>query len=235
MDYRLSRSVKPYRDPPRASLGLNAFAMRHLLRSIDFVLLLITAVGLIAGLMFAAFGRSAIAQASWTAGALPVLLALSISIVQELRRRETGIDVLALLAIGFALALGEHLTAAVISLMLASGRALENYAKERARREMTALLAHAPRYANRFEAGEWRRVELDAIHAGDRLLVCSGEFVPGLLASGRSITRCPELRAQGSGKRAKSARPHCRARDAAPPGARACPSPRDRLRGFRRI
>src|ERR1700741_3519943 len=136
MDHRLSRSIKPYRDPTRASLGLNAFAMRRLLRSIDFVLLLITALGLIAGLMFGAFGRSAIAHALWTAGAVPVLLAMSVSSGQALRRHEAGIDVLALLAIGFALALGEYLTAAVISLMLASGRALENYAQERARREM---------------------------------------------------------------------------------------------------
>lgn len=159
--------------------------MQRFLRSIDFVLLLITALSLITGLMFAALGRSAVAHALWTAGAVPVLLALSISIAQALRRHEAGIDVLALLAIGFALALGEYLTAAVISLMLASGRALECYAQERARREMTALLAHAPRYANRFEAGEWCRVELDAVHPGDRLLVRSGEFVPvdGTLAS----------------------------------------------------
>lgn len=128
--------------------------------------------------MFTAFGRGAIAHALWTAGAVPVLLALSVSIVQALWRHEAGIDILALLAIGFGLALGEYLTAAVISLMLASGRALENYAQERARREMTALLAHAPRRANRFEGGEWCRVELDAVRPGDRLLVRSGEFVP---------------------------------------------------------
>jgi heavy metal translocating P-type ATPase len=128
--------------------------------------------------MFAARGQSAIAHALWTAGAAPILLALSVSIVHALWRHEAGVDVLALLAIGFALALGEYLTAAVISLMLASGRALEKYAQERARREMTALLARAPRYANRFEAGEWRRVELDAVRPGDRLLVRSGEFVP---------------------------------------------------------
>jgi heavy metal translocating P-type ATPase len=152
--------------------------MRRLLRSIDFVLLLITALSLIAGLMFAALGRSAVAHALWTAGALPVLLALSVSIVQALRRHEAGIDVLAMLAIGFALALGESLTAAVIALMLASGRALENYAQGCAEREMIGLLARAPRHANRFEADEWRRVELDEVRTGDRLLVRSGEFVP---------------------------------------------------------
>ncbi|WP_343666836.1 heavy metal translocating P-type ATPase [Paraburkholderia tropica] len=152
--------------------------MRRLLCSIDFILLLIAALGLIGGLMLTAFGRGVIAHAVWTVGAAPVLLALSISIFQALRRREAGIDVLALLAIGFALALGEFLTASVIALMLASGRALEHYAHERARREMTALLAHAPHYANRFEGGEWLRVELDAVVPGDRLLVRSGEFVP---------------------------------------------------------
>ncbi len=161
-----------------ASLELDAFAMRRLLRSIDFVLLLVTALSLMAGLGLAAFGRSALAHASWAAGAVPVLAALSVSIAQALRRHQAGVDVLALLATGFALALGEYLTAAVISLMLASGRALETYAQERARREMTALLAHAPRYANRFEAGQWCRVELDAVGAGDRLLVRSGEWVP---------------------------------------------------------
>ena len=152
--------------------------MRRLLRSIDFVLLLIAALGLITGLILLALGRSMAAQASWAIGTLPILLALSVSIAQALRRHEAGIDVLALLAIGFALALNEYLAAAVISLMLASGRALEHYAQERARREMTALLARAPRYANRFEAGAWCRVELDAVRPGDRLLVRSGEFVP---------------------------------------------------------
>jgi heavy metal translocating P-type ATPase len=152
--------------------------MQRVLRSIDLALLLVAALSLIVGLIFAALGRRAIADASWTLGALPVGLALLVSIVQALRRREVGADVLALLAIGFALTLGESLTAAVIALMLASGHALENYAQQRARREMTALLARAPRDANRFESGEWRHVQLDVVQPGDRLLVRSGEFVP---------------------------------------------------------
>ncbi|BCG03582.1 cation transporter (plasmid) [Paraburkholderia sp. PGU19] len=146
--------------------------------SVDLALLVVSAGSLLAGLLFAALGRGAVAHALWAAGALPVMLALSVSIVTALRRHEAGVDVLALLAIGFALGLSEFLTAAVISLMLASGRALEQYAQERARREMTALLNRAPRHANRFEAGEWRRVELDTVRPGDRLLVRNGEFVP---------------------------------------------------------
>jgi cation transport ATPase len=148
------------------------------LPAVDLALLLVSAGSLVGGFAFAALGDDVVAKALWAAGALPVLLALSVSIVQALRRHEAGVDVLALLAIGLSLGLKEFLTAAVISLMLASGRALERYAQERARREMTALLSRAPRHANRFEAGEWRPVELDSVRPGDRLLVRNGEFVP---------------------------------------------------------
>ncbi|MEM5339753.1 heavy metal translocating P-type ATPase [Paraburkholderia azotifigens] len=148
------------------------------LRSVELVLLAASAVSLVTGIVFAALDDVALAHALWAVGTLPVLLALLVSIVKALQRHEAGVDVLALLAIGFALGLSEFLTAAVISLMLASGRALEAYAQERARREMTALLSRAPRHANRFEGGEWRRVELDAVRPGDRLLVRSGDLVP---------------------------------------------------------
>lgn len=151
--------------------------MPRFLRLVDSILLLIAASSLVAGLIVAAFGRSAVAHALWLAGALPVLIALTMSILKALLRREAGVDILALLAIVFALALGEYLTGAVISLMVASGRALESYAQQRAQREMTALLSRAPRFANRLENGEWCRVTLDSVRPGDRLLVRSGEFV----------------------------------------------------------
>jgi heavy metal translocating P-type ATPase len=152
--------------------------MPRTFRSVELVLLAVSAASLVAGIVLAALDSVALAHALWAVGTLPVLLALLVSIVKALRRHEAGVDVLALIAIGFALGLGEFLTAAVISLMLASGRALEAYAQERARREMTALLSRAPRHANRFEGGEWRRVELDAVRPGDRLLVRSGDLVP---------------------------------------------------------
>ncbi|WP_260436049.1 heavy metal translocating P-type ATPase [Burkholderia sp. Bp9143] len=106
------------------------------------------------------------------------MLALTITVVKAVARRQAGIDVLAWLAIGLAIALDETLTAAVIALMLASGRTLEQYAQDRAQREMTALLGRAPRQATRFEHGEWRSVAPETIVPGDRLLVRSGECVP---------------------------------------------------------
>lgn len=146
--------------------------------SVDFALLVVSALTLAAGAACAALGREALAHGVWLMGALPILAVLTLSIARALMRRESGVDILAWLAIGLAVALGETLAAAVIALMVASGRALETYARTRAKREMTALLSRAPRSANRFEAGEWRTVALDAVRPGDRLLVRGGEFVP---------------------------------------------------------
>ncbi len=146
--------------------------------SIDLLLLIVAAVTLASGGVCMAFGLPSLARIAWLAGTLPILLALTVSLAKAVARRQAGIDVLAWLAIGLAIVLDETLTAAVIALMLASGRTLEQYAQHRAQREMTALLGRAPRRATRFENGEWRSVALETIVPGDRLLVRSGEFVP---------------------------------------------------------
>ena len=106
-----------------------------------------------------------------------------------LLRREVGLDLLALAAIAGALLLGENLTAAVVAVMLASGRLLESFAERRADREMSALLARAPRTANIYRGDGLQVVPLDAVQPGDRLLVRHGEIVPvdGTLASGLAV------------------------------------------------
>ncbi|MDW9249654.1 heavy metal translocating P-type ATPase [Burkholderia cepacia] len=146
--------------------------------SIDLVLLILAAATLAGGGVCVAFGQPSLARFAWLLGTLPVLLALTVSLVKAVMRRQAGIDVLAWLAIALAVVLDETLAAAVIALMLASGRTLERYAQDRAQREMSALLGRAPRQATRFENGEWRSVVPDTLVPGDRLLVRSGEFVP---------------------------------------------------------
>ncbi|MCA8216396.1 heavy metal translocating P-type ATPase [Burkholderia cepacia] len=146
--------------------------------SIDLVLLILAAATLAGGGVCVAFGQPSLARFAWLVGTLPVLLALTVSLVKAVMRRQAGIDVLAWLAIALAVVLDETLAAAVIALMLASGRTLERYAQDRAQREMSSLLGRAPRQATRFENGEWRSVAPDTLVPGDRLLVRSGEFVP---------------------------------------------------------
>ena len=77
-----------------------------------------------------------------------------------------------------ALAVGELLAAAVIAVMLASGRALEAWAAGRARRDLHALLERAPRTARRYRGQALETVRLDAVMPGDLLLVAPGELVP---------------------------------------------------------
>jgi heavy metal translocating P-type ATPase len=131
------------------------------------------------------------AQVQWAtvfmvAGTVPILAAVLIDSVASLVRGKLGLDLIALISIGGAIALDEYVAAGVIGLMLAGGRALEDFAEARARREMTALLARVPRTANRYENGQLGAVPLQDVAIGDRLLVRAGETVPvdGLLRDG---------------------------------------------------
>ncbi|HEX6454858.1 MAG TPA: hypothetical protein VF060_36020 [Trebonia sp.] len=100
------------------------------------------------------------------------------SAVDSVRRGRLGVDVIALLAVAGAVAVRELLAAAVISVMLASGRALEAWAALRARQDLSALLDRAPRIARRYRDGSVEIVPLDAVAAGDLLLAASGDVVP---------------------------------------------------------
>jgi heavy metal translocating P-type ATPase len=146
--------------------------------SLHFYVVGVVALGLAAGAGLFTAGRIAIAHALWLACVAPSFAILCLSTAQKLRRREAGVDVLALLSMGVAALTGEYFTAAVISLMVAGGRALEAFGQARAGAEMTALLTLAPNYGHRYEAGEWRQVDPEAIRTGDRLLVRAGERVP---------------------------------------------------------
>ena len=117
-------------------------------------------------------------------------IALSLySMVESLLVGRLGVDVIALLALVGAVAVGEYLAGAVISLMLASGRALEGWAAGQARRELQALLERAPKSAHRYQDGGLVVIALDQVIPGDLLLVASGEVVPvdGSLVSASAV------------------------------------------------
>ena len=145
---------------------------------LPLVLLAVTVLIVAAGALAHLAGAGAAGDAAWlAAGALGAAYALW-EIVAALRERRVGVDVIALLALLGAIAVGELLAAAVISVMLASGRALEAWAAGRAERDLRALLARAPRTARRRCGGSVQIVPLDAVRPGDLLLVAPGELVP---------------------------------------------------------
>lgn len=110
--------------------------------------------------------------------ALGLVLALML-VIAAIRSREFGSDALALLAIVGAGLIGEWLAAAVITVMLATGRSLERWAQGRANNRLAALLARAPKVAHVVDAaGKVQDSLLAHVAIGSRILVRSGEVVP---------------------------------------------------------
>jgi heavy metal translocating P-type ATPase len=164
-------------------------ARAWLARRVALLLFLLTAAGLAAGGAARLVGAGQAADLLWLGvAACGVAYACWVA-VAAIARGRLSVDVIALLALAGAIAVDELLAAAVISVMLASGRALEDWAAYRARRDLSALLARAPRTARRYRDGSLETVPLDEVVAGDLLLVASGDVVPvdGALAADAAV------------------------------------------------
>jgi heavy metal translocating P-type ATPase len=148
------------------------------------VFLAISVVGIVTGaiLWWVADDPDA-ANVAWAVTTVAGIVPIAGEVVGGLLRREPGVDLIAILAMGGALALEEYLAGAVIAFMLSTGRSLEDFADARAHRELASLLARAPRSAHRYAGEALEAVPIEDVAAGDRLLVMKGEVVPvdGLL------------------------------------------------------
>ena len=63
-------------------------------------------------------------------------------------------------------------------LMLTGGEALENYAENRAKGELDALMKRAPKTATLMVNGKQKTVSIDRVKVGDILLIKPGDVVP---------------------------------------------------------
>ena len=98
---------------------------------------------------------------------------------QTMRNRELASDSLALIAIVAGLLVGEYLATAIVAVMLATGRALEDWAKGKSQAELKALLDRAPSHAHLLDGeGRTSDVTLSQISIGQSIRVLSGEVVP---------------------------------------------------------
>ncbi len=163
--------------------------LRDIIDRTRHVLVAVPATGLALGLLAWAFGAPALAGPIWTVATIPVVLVLLAEIVVSLRHGQVGLDIVALLSMGGAVVLGQPLAGVVVALMYSGGQFLEGYASRRARREMTALLERAPKFALRHEDGELKQVPIEALVPGDRVLVRRGEVVPadGAITGGEAV------------------------------------------------
>lgn len=169
----------------------------------EVALLVGALAGLAVGAGLALAGHGGAADLAWSVTTLAGIVPAGWWVVDAARHRRLGADVVALLALVGTLAVGEPLAGAVITVMLASGRALEARAAARATRELHALVARAPRVVHRYAAGGGdagaaggepaqalvEEPPIDAVVPGDLLLVKPGEVVPvdGLVERGTAV------------------------------------------------
>lgn len=166
----------------RSRLGMMWRVARRYPLPVATVTLLVVSLGLWL------FGRGDLAQ--WTlagivlVGGIPLLW----DTAQQLMRREFGVDVLALLAIGGSFILGQYLAGAIIVLMLSGGEALEAFALRRAKRSLTGLVERAPRIAHVQAGNEVLTVPADEIEVETEVIVKPGEIIPvdGVVSEGES-------------------------------------------------
>ena len=145
--------------------------------------------GVLLGGVLHLVGREPAGDAVWAATTAIMLVPLAWSVLRSLLHGDVGVDAIALVSMAGALALGQYSAGAVIALMLAGGNALEEVAGSRARRELTALVARAPRIAHLRRGDAVEEVPVEEVRPGDVVVVRAGEVIPvdGLVARGQAV------------------------------------------------
>lgn len=154
-------------------------------RLVPYLSLTVATSGLFVGALLHFASRTGPGNAAWiTSAAVGIVFSVT-STIRNLRHGQLGVDIIALLALIGALFVREFLAAAVVSVMLASGGALEMWAAGHARRDLQALLEGAPHVAHVHRGDHLVTVDLTDVVAGDLLMVATGELVPvdGMITS----------------------------------------------------
>ena len=142
------------------------------------VLLYLSTTALALGLILK-FAFNSNPNIPWAIGGVIGLIPSIKWLIDELKDRQMGSDILAIFSIVGALAISEFFAASVISFMLASGRALESWAEGRAESALKSLIDRMPKLANRVTAsGKLETINVEKVISGDRLVVKSGEIIP---------------------------------------------------------
>ena len=145
-------------------------------------------VALIDGLVAMALGWPLTAALCFVAGALVGGVYPARRAVTALRIRTVDINVLMVIAVAGALALGEWFEASSVVFLFALAQWLEARTLERARQAIRALVDLTPREALVKRDGAEQRVPVDEIAVGNVVIVRPGEKVPldGTIVAGHS-------------------------------------------------
>ncbi|MFE6733841.1 heavy metal translocating P-type ATPase [Microbacterium sp. NPDC057650] len=154
--------------------------MRTVLRFVKrYPVVPLTVLVAIVVLVLHATGSALAAQVIATVYVAAFMLWTIVGMVRSLLKGQFGLDILAVVAMGATLAVGEYVASLIVVLMLSGGEALEDFASYRARRDLNALLERSPQRAHLLSAdGSLQDVPIDRVVEGDVLLVRPSEIVP---------------------------------------------------------
>ncbi len=163
--------------------------MRSVKDATRWTLLAVTLTALVAGGVAWLLHAPAVADGFWIAGTVAALIPALWWLIAALGAGRLGVDVLAVLSLGGALAVGEYLAGALIGVMLATGQALDAAAERRATKDLRALLDRVPRTARRRTGDSVEVVAVDAVGVDDVVIVGPGEVLPvdGLVLSEAAV------------------------------------------------
>jgi Cd2+/Zn2+-exporting ATPase len=162
-------------------LGGSAFEWR-------WKLMLACGAFLVAAAVAGSAGMAGVALPLYLAGAATGIIYPLRRAVTSARSRILDINVLMVIAVAGALALGDWPEATSVVFLFAVAQWLEVRTMERARQAIRSLIDLTPREALVRRNGREQRVPVDTIAPGDEIVVRPGEKVPldGLVTTGRS-------------------------------------------------
>jgi heavy metal translocating P-type ATPase len=144
----------------------------------SYKLLSFVTISLIVSLILFLFSYGKISD--WILGVTVIIAVLPLlwDMVETLRNGKFGIDILAATAMITSIALGQYWTGIIIALMLTGGEALEDYAENRAKKELKSLLDNKPKQAHLIKGKETIDIEVGKVAIGNKLSILPGELVP---------------------------------------------------------
>lgn len=155
--------------------------------SSQYVRLVIVGIGTLLSAIFAL--TSNIETTYWVIIILAAGIAidLTIGMLKEVKNRKYGVDILAVIAIVSTLVIGEYWASLVIVIMITGGESLENFASNRAKSELKALLSRVPKVTHLLQKdGSVVNISVSDVKPNMVLQIQAGEVLPvdGVLIQG---------------------------------------------------
>lgn len=163
----------------------------QLLFSENFRLPLIILAGIILYLLLSASGFGQIAVFVILATVILGSFHTFKETFENLLHKQFGLDYIVIVAIMVSVFTGQWLVAGILSLMITSGRTLDEYAGTQAKKSLTQLIERIPDDILLWEkdaAGE--KIKINAVKIGQEIYVRKGEVIPldGILISDSGLT-----------------------------------------------